>query len=95
MALIVDGTSFDKTVKVGKAAVKPKSSGMEKVEIYRFQLENIDEALRLTSNLENCESGATCFDRMVRRAKRHAENALNGDIDIEVNYISGKNKEAK
>ena len=68
------------------------NKGMEKIEIYRFQLEDIDNALRLTSNIHKSELGRTCHDRCVRTAKRYTENALNGNIDQRVNYATGKNK---
>lgn len=60
---------------------------MEEVTIYKFQLEAIKEALRLTSNIHGCEKGETCFDRQVRQSKKYAENALEGKKDEEVRYI--------
>lgn len=60
---------------------------MEEITIYRFQLEEIKEALRMTSNLHNCEKGETCFDRTVRQAKKFAENALDGKKDEKVKYM--------
>lgn len=51
---------------------------MEEITIYRFQLESIKEALRVTANIH---------DRMVRQAEKYAENALNGEKDIEVYYL--------
>ena len=41
---------------------------MEEITIYKFQLEVIIEALRLTSNIHECSKGETCFDRQVRQA---------------------------
>ena len=64
---------------------------MDEITIYRFQLENIIEALRITSNIHNCSKLETSHDRQVRSALQYAKNALNGDKDIEVNYMTGKN----
>jgi len=60
--------------------------GMEKIEIYRFQLENIKDALRVTANTYKCRDKVTCLDRMVTQAEQFAENALNGEIDKKVQY---------
>lgn len=62
---------------------------MEEITIYKFQLENIVDALRLTSRIHNSKSGETCFDRQVRNAHLYAKNALEGKKDIEVRF--GKN----
>lgn len=58
----------------------------EKIEIYKWQLEDIEDALRLTANLHDSRKGKTCFDRQVRQAETFAKNALNGEIDKEVSY---------
>ncbi|WP_299526011.1 hypothetical protein [uncultured Lutibacter sp.] len=60
---------------------------MEEITIYKFQLEVISEALRLTSNIHNSKKGETCFDRQVRQAKKYTENALEGKKDLRVDYI--------
>jgi hypothetical protein len=65
---------------------------MEEITIYKFQLENIIEALRITSNIHNCSKLETSHDRQVRSSLQYAKNALNGDKDIEVNYMTGLNK---
>lgn len=65
---------------------------MEEITIYKFQLENIIEALRITSNIHNCSKLETSHDRQVRSALQYAKNALNGDKDVEVNYMTGTNK---
>jgi len=52
---------------------------MEEITIYKFQLESIIEALRITSNIHKCSEGVTCHDRQVRQALKYAKNALNGD----------------
>ena len=49
---------------------------MEKVTIYKFQLETILEALRITSNIHNCSEGKTCFDRQVRQAYEYSEEEV-------------------
>ena len=63
---------------------------MKEIVIYEFQLKSIVEALRLTNNLHECSKGETSFDRQVRQAYEYAKNALNGEKDITVNYITGK-----
>lgn len=60
---------------------------MEKVEIYKFQLESIKDALRVTANTYNCRNKITCHDRMVTQAEQYAKNALSGEIDKQVNYM--------
>ena len=63
---------------------------MEEITIYKFQLETILEALRITSNIHNSINGKTSFDRQVRQAKEYATNALNNEKDLIVNYVTGK-----
>jgi len=60
---------------------------MEEITIYKFQLETIIEALRITSNIHNSQSGETCHDRQVRQALQYAKNALNNKKYVEVRYI--------
>lgn len=60
---------------------------MEKIKIYKFQLEQIYTALRLTANAYDCRDKKTCLDRQVASAEQFALNALNKDIDKEVDYI--------
>ena len=64
---------------------------MEEITIYKFQLEAIKEALRITANIHDSRNkrkdGETCHDRMVRQAEKYAENALEGKKDVEVRYI--------
>lgn len=60
---------------------------MEEITIYKFQLETIIEALRITSTTLNCNKGETCLDRQVRQALQYAKNALNNEKDITVKYI--------
>ena len=60
---------------------------MEEVTIYRFQLEAIADALRVTANIHNSRKTLeTCHDRMVVQAEKYANNALNGEKDKEVRY---------
>jgi hypothetical protein len=65
---------------------------MEEVTLYKFQLENIIESLRITSNIHKCSKLETSHDRQVRSALQYARNALSGNKDIEVNYMTGLNK---
>ncbi len=59
---------------------------MKEVTIYEFQLKEIIDALRMTSNIHNCKNKETCHDRTVNRAKGYAENALKGKKDLPVDY---------
>ncbi|MBK9936650.1 MAG: hypothetical protein IPP05_21685 [Cytophagaceae bacterium] len=60
---------------------------MEEITIYKFQLETIIEALRITSNIHESSKGVTCHDRQVRQALKFAKNALEGKKDDEVRYM--------
>jgi Tfp pilus assembly pilus retraction ATPase PilT len=60
---------------------------MEEIVIYKFQLETIIEALRITSNIHASNKGITCHDRQVRQAYQYAKNAMAGQKDIEVPYL--------
>lgn len=60
---------------------------MEEITIYKFQLETIIEALRITSNIHNSSSGVTCHDRQVRQAYEYAKNALKNEKNVEVRYM--------
>ena len=66
---------------------------MKEITIYKFQLESILEALRITSNIHDSSQLRTSHDRQVRQALQYAKNALNGEKDIQVNYMTGKNKQ--
>jgi len=66
---------------------------MEEITIYKFQLESIIEALRITSNIHECSKLETSHDRQVRSALQYAKNALAENKDIQVNYMTGKNKQ--
>ena len=60
---------------------------MEEVKIYKFQLESIKEALRVTANIHGSRTTLeTCHDRMVVQAEQYAINALNGEKDKRVKY---------
>ena len=65
---------------------------MEEITIYKFQLETINEALRLTKRIyvTGKDTPETCYDRQVKQAKLYAENALNGEIDKRVPYLGNK-----
>jgi hypothetical protein len=60
---------------------------MEEITIYKFQLEIIIEALRITSNIHESSKGKTCHDRQVRQALEFAKNALKGEKDVTVQYM--------
>lgn len=64
---------------------------MEEITIYKFQLEAIKEALRVTANIHESRNKAkesrTCHDRMVAQAEQYANNALEGKKDVEVRYL--------
>lgn len=60
---------------------------MEERTIYKFQLETILEALRITSNIHESSKGETCHDRIVRQAYQYAKNALDGKKDERVKYM--------
>lgn len=62
---------------------------MKEIAIYEFQLEQILDALRITSNIHESSKGLTCHDRQVRNAYLYAKNALEGKKDIQVRH--GKN----
>lgn len=63
---------------------------MEEITIYKFQLEAIKEALRVTANIhgsrDKAKDGRTCHDRMVAQAEQYALNALKGEKDIDVKW---------
>ena len=60
---------------------------MKEITIYEFQLEEIKDALRIAANIHKSRTNPeSCFDRMVVRAEKYAENALEGNIDIEVSW---------
>ena len=64
---------------------------MEEITIYKFQLEAISEALRVTANIhksrDRMNKDRTCHDRMVSQAEHYAKNALEGKKEVEVSYL--------
>ena len=60
---------------------------MEEITIYKFQLETIIKALRITSNIHESSKGKTCHDRQVRQALEFAKNALKGEKNVTVRYM--------
>ena len=60
--------------------------GMDVVTIYRFQLEDIAEALRVTANTYHMRKRETCLHRMVSKSEVFAKNALDGNKDKVVEY---------
>lgn len=54
--------------------------------IYDFQLDEIIEALKITSINNKCSRKITAFDRIVSRALDYAQNVKNGHKDKYVQY---------
>jgi hypothetical protein len=56
---------------------------MEEIIIYKYQLKDIQNALRLAIHINGCHNkkDQTCFDRQMLKAKLFVDNALNGKID--------------
>ena len=63
---------------------------MEEITIYKFQLDVIVNALRITSNIHNSTNCTTSHDRQVTQALEYANNALSGEKDKRVPYPSRK-----
>ncbi len=63
---------------------------MEEIIIYKFQLEVIKEALRITANIHDSRNknkkDRTCHDRMITQAEIYCLNALKGEKDNQVLY---------
>jgi len=59
---------------------------MEEIKIYKYQLDVILDALRMTANLHDSRKGVTAYDRVVRQAESFAKNALEGNINNRVQY---------
>lgn len=49
---------------------------MEELMIYKFQAEEIKDALRMVSTAFKCQSKTTCLDRTVCRAQEMIEKVL-------------------
>lgn len=64
-----------------------KDESMKELTIYKFQLEQIIEALRLTSLLNNCQRKTSCYDRQVVRAMLYAKNVMEGKKEKEIPII--------
>ncbi len=60
---------------------------MEEITIYKYQLEEIIEAFRLTNNIYHTRDKKTCYDRIVTRAEQYAQNAIEGKKDRKVGYV--------
>lgn len=52
------------------------------ISIPAWQLKDVENALRLTSNMHQCPNRVTCFDRDVMAAWNIVINALNGDTSL-------------
>ena len=83
----IKGGCYKPTDELNSDPPTREEDGMSIVTIYRFQLDVIKEALRLTANIYECRKGETCFDRQVRQAEKYANNALEGKKDEEVKYM--------
>lgn len=59
---------------------------MEEITIYRFQLEEIYDALRMTANHLDSRKGETAMDRTIRDAEQYAINALAGNKELRVQH---------
>ena len=60
---------------------------MEERTIYKYQLQVIIDALRLTNNIHHCHTKETCYDRQVMQAYQFAKNAMEGKKDEQVKYM--------
>ena len=58
---------------------------MEEMKIYKFQLEQIKETLRIVSNIFDSSKKEACIDRDIMVSIAMVDNALNGEIDKRVN----------
>lgn len=63
---------------------------MDEITIYKFQLDVIINALRITSNIHHSSNCTTSHDRQVTQAIEYAKNALNGEKEKRVPYPSPK-----
>lgn len=61
---------------------------MDKLMIYRFQLEHLKDTLRVVANTLNSRDLNTCLDRDIMQSIGFVDNALEGDIDRRVNRYS-------
>lgn len=59
---------------------------MEEKIIYDFQLNNIEETLRLIGNQINSKDRSSCLARMVEQSKRFIENSKNNQPSTYVSY---------
>ena len=57
---------------------------MEEITIYKYQLEAIENVLRLTGNIFKARTLDNCYGRNFRQAEQFAKNALAGEKDKEV-----------
>ena len=60
---------------------------MEEIVIYKFQLEQIQNTLRLTANINKCREKETSFDRDVMQSVSYVDNVLEGKIDTRVSRL--------
>jgi hypothetical protein len=74
-------------LRTAKRNIDYQGDKTEKVVMYKFQLENVKEALRVTANTYGCRKKITCHDRMVTQAEQYTKNALANEIDKEVKWM--------
>lgn len=60
---------------------------MDELKIYKFQLEQIKDTLRIVANLLNSRTKETSLDRDIMVSIGMIDNALNGEIDNSVNRM--------
>jgi hypothetical protein len=60
---------------------------MDKLKIYKFQLEQIKDTLRLVANLLNSIEKETYLDRDIMVSIGMVDNALKGEIDNRVSRM--------
>lgn len=60
---------------------------MEKLTIYQFQAEQIENTLRLVSNLLKSQNKTTCLDRDIMQSWQMVKNVIEGNPDKRVSRI--------
>jgi hypothetical protein len=57
---------------------------MDELKIYKFQLEQLKDTLRLVANVLDSRKKETCLDRDIMVSIAMVDNALSGEIDKRV-----------
>ena len=60
---------------------------MEKLEIYEFQARDIENTLRMVSNVLESSKRETCIERNVMQSLERIRNVLSKDIDKTTKYV--------